>query len=257
MILMTKKNNILKKASLSAVTLGMLIGTLYLGHTVHADTINTNNNLQSEDIKVNSADEDVTQVHNVTETINYVYEDGSQAAPTKTATRSFSRVDIENKATGMIVNPGGGWNARSQTFDAVTSPAISGYKADIDKISSQTVNPDSQNLTFTVTYDPLVNTTGAANKVTENTVMSKDNLNKNTLNTKPVITTSEAGSKVQSTKSVVNNMAVKTNSVTKNKESQLPQTGVKESGQLLASIMGMVIALIGTLGITKKVTEKL
>ena len=251
MIFMTKKNNILKKASLSAVTLGMLMGTLYLGHTVHADTINTNNNLQSEDIKVNSADEDVTQVHNVTETINYVYEDGRQAAPTKTATRSFSRVDIENKATGMIVNPGGGWNARSQTFDAVTSPAISGYKADTDEISAQTVNPDSQNLTFTVTYTPLVNTTRAANKVTEN------NLNKNTLNTKPVITTSETGSNVQSTKSVVNNMAVKTNSATENKESQLPQTGVKESGQLLASIMGMVIALIGTLGITKKVTEKL
>lgn len=250
---MTKKNNILKKASLSAMTVGMLMGTLFLGHTVHADTIDTSNNLQSEDIKVNSADEDVTQVHNVTETINYVYEDGSQAAPTKTATRSFSRVDIENKATGMIVNPGGGWNTRSLTFDAVTSPVISGYKADTDKVSAQTVNPDSQNLTFTVTYAPLVNTVKTANKVTEKVAAPKDNLTQGTLNAKSATATSGANS----TKPVATDMTVKTNEITENKESQLPQTEVKESNQLLASIIGMMMVLVGALGFTKKVTEKL
>lgn len=251
------KNNMLKKASLSAMTIGMLMGTLFLGHTVHADTIDSSNNLQSENIKVNSADENVTEVHNITETINYVYEDGSQAAPTKTATRSFSRVDIENKANGMIVNPGGAWNARSQTFDAVTSPKISGYKADTDTISAQTVNPDSQDLTFKVTYAPLVNTAKTVDKVTEKTAASKANLTKTTLIDKPVIATTKASSTVQTDNPVVNNAVVKTNSMTETKESQLPQTGVKESSQLLASIMGMVMALVGALGFSKKVTEKL
>ncbi|WP_265488183.1 mucin-binding protein [Lactobacillus sp. PV034] len=228
---MIKKNNILKKVSLPTITLGMLMGTLFLGSTAHADTINSSNNLHSENIKVNRADEDVTQIHNVTETINYVYEDGSQAAPTKTVTRSFSRVDIENKANRMIVNPGGGWNTRSQTFDAVPSPEISGYKANMNIVDPQTINPDSQNLIFTVIYTPLEERAEMSNTSNNNSSGAESNTNQKSENA--VVTAADG------------------------KKGQLPQTGVKENSQLIGSIIGMMLTLISILGFSKKVEEKL
>ncbi|MEQ6219797.1 hypothetical protein ABMB44_15055 [Levilactobacillus brevis] len=43
------------------------------------------------------------------------------------------------------------WSAE-QSFDAVKSPELKGYTADKAQIDKQTVNGDSKDLAFTVTY---------------------------------------------------------------------------------------------------------
>ena len=234
-----KKNNILKEITLSTVVLGTMMGTAFLGQQVHADTINSSNNLQSEDIKVNNADSDVTQVHTITETINYIYQDGSQAAPTKTTSLSFARVDIEKKTNDVIVNPGGAWNMQSQTFKAVASPLISGYQADSAEISAQIVNPDSQNLTFTVTYSPVTKGSNVSNQASNDDVVD-GNANKQGISVK--------NDDLQ---------AITNTSKDDQNKGILPQTGVKQTSQLMVSLMGLILALLSIVGLNKKAIEKL
>lgn len=268
------KNNFFKKAGLSVTTLSILFGVSFLGQNVHADAINTNNNLQSENINVNKSDADVEQTHNITETVNYVYEDGSQAAPSNISTVSFSRMDIENKENGIIVNPGGAWNSPSQTFAAVVSPTIPGYKADDEQIATQTVNPDSQNLTFTVAYHPVNNDESTVNESTlnkkntpvkandkftqanSNDVVVENDISSNS----PATTNTNANSNISKNLDSTSHYAINNNLIdtTNSKdEAMLPQTGAKLTNQILVSVLGMVLGILGIFGFSKKIEEKL
>ncbi|GAB2028034.1 mucin-binding protein [Lactovum odontotermitis] len=100
--------------------------------------------------------EAVTETKDVTETIHYVYEDGTEAAADHTDTVTFSRPATKNLATGVVTPDGDGhWTAENDDtrFDAVTSPAIDGYTA--DKLSVEEVTgltAASENTEETVTY---------------------------------------------------------------------------------------------------------
>ncbi|NMV65569.1 choice-of-anchor A family protein, partial [Lactobacillus reuteri] len=86
----------------------------------------------------------------VNETIHYVYKNGDKAADDYQATPlNFTRTVTTDKVTGKKTY--GSWSA-DQSFAAVTSPAIKGYTADKAQIDKQTVNGDSKDLAFTVTY---------------------------------------------------------------------------------------------------------
>ncbi|NMV60497.1 LPXTG cell wall anchor domain-containing protein [Lactobacillus reuteri] len=86
----------------------------------------------------------------VNETIHYVYKNGDKAADDYQATPlNFTRTVTTDKVTGKKTY--GSWSA-DQSFAAVTSPAIKGYTADKAQIDKQTVNGDSKDLEFKVTY---------------------------------------------------------------------------------------------------------
>ena len=96
------------------------------------------------------ATQPATQTATVTETINYVYADGSQAADLKTASVDFKR----NGTTDLVINQTkwGAWKPANQQFKAVQSPTIAGYTPDRASVDAITINPTSDNVTQMVTY---------------------------------------------------------------------------------------------------------
>ena len=118
--------------------------TIYLKH----DTTHT------------SATDEKADQKTVTETIHYVYKDGvkagSSAANDYTDSVTFKRGYTTDKVTGKIVSYDpwtvDGKQADNKTFDAVKSPAIAGYTADVAQVDAATVTPDSKDIVKTVNY---------------------------------------------------------------------------------------------------------
>ena len=119
-------------------------------------------NVAVQTVYTNSSDLDFTVVYaknaptitteskTINETIHYVYKDGSKAADDYVAKPvEFTRQVSTDAVTGEKTY--GNWSA-DQSFDAVTSPELKGYTADKAQIDKQTVNGDSKDLAFTVTY---------------------------------------------------------------------------------------------------------
>ncbi|MFP7774845.1 mucin-binding protein, partial [Ligilactobacillus sp. LYQ112] len=78
-----------------------------------------------------------TQTATVTQTINYNYANGQQAAPSVNKQLSFSRTQTKDNVTGDIQYSA--WTPSTGEFPAVTSPTITGYtpsKAQSDVISN-------------------------------------------------------------------------------------------------------------------------
>ena len=91
-----------------------------------------------------------TETKTVNETIHYVYKDGTTAHDDYVAKPvEFTREVSTDAVTGEKTY--GPWSA-DQNFAAVTSPELKGYTADKAQIDKQTVNGDSKDLEFTVTY---------------------------------------------------------------------------------------------------------
>lgn len=77
--------------------------------------------------------------------IHYLYEDGSEAAPDKVDTVTFTRTVTTNEATEETTY--GEWQAKDDdtTFDAVTSPEIEHYTADKPTVEEVTgLTPESK-----------------------------------------------------------------------------------------------------------------
>ncbi|GFP05668.1 hypothetical protein LMG22465_16810 [Lactobacillus helveticus] len=102
----------------------------------------------------------------VNETIHYQGA-GNQTPADHTAQVTFTRQVSTDAVTGEKTY--GPWSA-DQSFAAVTSPTIKGYTADQAQIDKQTVNGDSKDLEFTVTYTktPVVGGNVTAKYVDEN-----------------------------------------------------------------------------------------
>ena len=90
----------------------------------------------------------VSRQDTVTSTIDYKFEDGKTAQPTVTQTKHFSEGGVKDLVTGKIA-----WDeAKPQKFDDVTTPAISGYTPDKDKVAGSTVKFGDKDIEVTVTY---------------------------------------------------------------------------------------------------------
>ena len=96
-----------------------------------------------------NAPAEATDTKTVKETVHYQYADGTQAADTYEKDVTFTRTAYTDAVTGEVTY--GAWSA-NQEFAAVQSPAFKGYTADKTEIAAQTVNGDSKDLDFTVTY---------------------------------------------------------------------------------------------------------
>ena len=91
-----------------------------------------------------------TESKTINETFHYVYKDGTTAHDDYVAKPvEFTREVSTDAVTGEKTY--GLWSA-DQSFTAVTSPELKGYTADKAQIDKQTVNGDSKDLEFKVTY---------------------------------------------------------------------------------------------------------
>ncbi len=91
-----------------------------------------------------------TESKTINETIHYVYKDGTTAHDDYVAKPvEFTREVSTDAVTGEKTY--GSWSA-DQSFAAVTSPELKGHTADKAQIDKQTVNGDSKDLEFKVTY---------------------------------------------------------------------------------------------------------
>ncbi|WP_161516711.1 mucin-binding protein, partial [Streptococcus agalactiae] len=95
--------------------------------------------------------EAVSETESVTRTINYIYgKDQFQASPSVSETAHFNRTGTRDQVTGVITyNP---WVSSDSTFNAVTSPVLTGYSADKLSIGSETVSATDADLVHVVTY---------------------------------------------------------------------------------------------------------
>ncbi|GAB2028153.1 mucin-binding protein [Lactovum odontotermitis] len=124
-------------------------------------------------IHLSHATEDSQESKEVNETIHYVYEDGTEAAPDKTDKVTFTRMNTTDKVTGEVI-ASTDWIAENDdtTFDAVTSPEIDGYTADKSTVEAITgLTADSEDTKVTVTYtkdaeDPAPTTSSSTPKAT-------------------------------------------------------------------------------------------
>ncbi|WP_164511947.1 mucin-binding protein [Lacticaseibacillus daqingensis] len=92
-------------------------------------------------------------IREITETIHYVYADGSTAAQDVTDIIRFTRTGVVDLVTGVVTY--GDWHAvaNDTTFAAKNSPIIAGFTADPERIQQLTgITPDTHAKAFTVVY---------------------------------------------------------------------------------------------------------
>ncbi|WP_285025408.1 mucin-binding protein, partial [Lactobacillus johnsonii] len=107
-----------------------------------------NDNDQTYHVYFVHGTQDVNHQDDVTETVDYKFENGETAQPTVTQTKHFSEGGVKDLVTGKIA-----WDeAKPQKFDHVTTPAISGYTPDKDKVAGSTVKFGDKDIEVTVTY---------------------------------------------------------------------------------------------------------
>ncbi|GAB2027858.1 hypothetical protein OfM2_17630 [Lactovum odontotermitis] len=109
---------------------------------------------QIVNIHLKHGQEVTTETREVDETIHYVYEDGSEAAPDKTDKVTFTQTTLTDKVTGEVISQTD-WAAENDdtTFEAVTSPEIDGYTSDKPTVDAVTdLTADSEDTEVTVTY---------------------------------------------------------------------------------------------------------
>ena len=90
----------------------------------------------------------VKDTKTVTETIHYVYEDGTKAHDDVQKEVTFTKTGTEDLVTGKEMSS---WS-KPQEFEEVVSSEIAGYTPDQEKINSVTVSHDSKDVVRTVTY---------------------------------------------------------------------------------------------------------
>ncbi|WP_173008885.1 lectin-like domain-containing protein, partial [Lactobacillus helveticus] len=115
-----------------------------------ADLTLDNNDTTDQNFTVHLKHQNIqsTEVKTVTETIHYQGA-GNQTPADNTAQVTFTRQVSTDAVTGEKAY--GSWSA-DQSFAAVKSPEVKGYTAAKPQIDKQTVNGDSKDLAFTVTY---------------------------------------------------------------------------------------------------------
>ena len=109
----------------------------------HDDNVN-----QTYEVHFVHGTQDVNRQDDVTETVDYKFENGETAQPTVTQTKHFSEDGVKDLVTGNIT-----WTpADSQTFKDVVTPKMTGYKPDQDKVAGQTVKFGDKDVEVTVRY---------------------------------------------------------------------------------------------------------
>lgn len=104
----------------------------------------------AKDEPVTPMTEEVSDSKTVTETIHYVYSDGTKTHDDYVASEVFTRTGTKNLTTGKTT--WNAWTPASAEFKAVQSPIIAGATPDQSQVAKQTVAANSGDVVITVTY---------------------------------------------------------------------------------------------------------
>lgn len=111
-----------------------------------------NETLQTFEVHLRHKTDPVDETKTVTETIQYVYENGDQAAPAKVQKLDFKRTNSKDLVTGKISQEGV-WAPSTGTFPEVVSPKVDGYTPDKATVAAvEQITGDSADIEETVTY---------------------------------------------------------------------------------------------------------
>src|SRR5699024_3412276 len=117
-------------------------------------TIEFNESTQTFNIYFTHGTTTTTQTSTVTQTINYQYSNGKQAATPHTATITFSRTATRDNVTNQYTY--GPWTSSTNEFPAVTSPTITGYTASVNVVPVVTDVEEGDTIApTTVIYTPI------------------------------------------------------------------------------------------------------
>ena len=158
-----------------------------------------------------------------TETIHYVYSDGSKAQADYVETVTLTRTGSKDEVTGEIT--WGPWS--TAIFPAVTSPVIDGYTPDQAQIESLPADGNSTDIEKTVTY-------------TKNQVAV------------PKGTNSNQSSTATSTKSTSQTNGKLSQNKNSSATAQLPQTGAQNDRSLIALGTLALLTSFGLAGLKRK-----
>ena len=109
-------------------------------------------NDQDITVHLKHATQDTNLEHDVTRTIHYVYANGQKANDDYSHTLKFTGTETIDKVTDKAIKTV--WTPETKNFDEVASPVIHGYTANQTLMSDIEVNPTSDNIVQTVTYNP-------------------------------------------------------------------------------------------------------
>ncbi|PIO83824.1 hypothetical protein BSQ39_09710 [Loigolactobacillus backii] len=211
-------------------------------------------------------------VHNVTETIHYVDNNGKTLVPDKVDTVTFTRTAVVNEVTGKLTYTP--WTATNgdTSFDAQNTPMVSGYTPSQSTIAAVTgLTATSSDIVKTVVYaeqtaaTPATPTTTPAKVVTPAVATPTEQTVTPTVRStteKTVPTAAKVTPKVAATQTVktakatakttkpVSTAAVKA-ATSDNGQKRLPQTGDAKEGWL-AEVGLAMLGSIGLLGAAKR-----
>ena len=95
---------------------------------------------------------DISDKKAITETITYKMSDNSKAPDKVEKQVEFSRVGKHDEVTNT--DTWNKWQPDKQSFDAVSTPEVTGYTPDIKSVEAKTVTAGDKDIAVTVTYTP-------------------------------------------------------------------------------------------------------
>ena len=109
---------------------------------------NADNSKNQFEVHFSHQTQNVKRDDTVSQTIHYVYEDGTKAEDDNAQTLNFEQHGVQDMVTHDII-----WTpSDSQSFTAVTTPTITGYTPDVDQVDGHNVNFGDKDNVITVTY---------------------------------------------------------------------------------------------------------
>ena len=129
-------------------------GYVLVSNDFDGQKYDADNNQNIFDVHLKHGTLDVIRSKDVTETIHYVYDNNSKAHDDYVATKKFENHGVKDLVTGNTTWDAK-WTPENDQFAQVNSPEIPGYTADKTSVPAQTVNADSKNLEYTVTYTQI------------------------------------------------------------------------------------------------------
>ena len=202
----------------------------------------------------------------VTETVHYVYEDGTKAHEDVQKQVTFTKTGNKDLVTGKEKSS---WSG-PQEFSEVISPEIQGYTPDQGKINSEVVSQDSNDIERTVIYKakPVEPTTpdkptqpSEPTKPEEQTISNKSNQSSETESSKTAMQINKSNKSKNVEATNISTSLTRTTSAAKTSRNAtttkhinrarttLPQTGSRKTDVSLAGLaLASAGALIGLIG---------
>lgn len=174
-------------------------------HFKHATKVLTATNPDNGDASMMKRD--------ITETVNYVSEDGTVLADPTVKKMSFMRYGVEDLVTKAITYESS-WIlvAGSNTFTEISVPNIEGYNSDIKKIDSiSDVEFDSHNFNYTVTFvknhdKPTASSADSSDTDSESSGPSSSNADSSATDSESSATSNADSSSVPSSETSLKNL---------------------------------------------------